>query len=119
MAKLFTSGPEGIKGDWDECWKRAGYSKNPGERNHHILTFITKEQNQPLEFDLTAYISSIDETTDYETIARKIRPILAQIAAGSVKATTGQVAALKLIVERGEGRITEKQREAKPASILV
>jgi hypothetical protein len=119
FVELFEGGPDGIRGNWVEAQRAAGYKKL---RSHDdptlwnlIMEYRKRFQAAPPEAvdeeleALSQALVEVADVDDWSVLAERARPLLAKIAAGQIKASNAQISALKMILqhapkEAGDGR---------------
>ena len=117
--ELYESGPDGVRGNWVEAQRAAGYvrirsSDDPGLWNL-IMEYRKRFQAAPPEAvdeeleALSQALVEVADADDWSVLAERAKPLLAKIASGQIKASNAQIAALKMILqhapkEAGDGR---------------
>jgi len=120
-AQLFLFGPPRFKGNWVAACLEAGFKRAPDIENHTSQMALEKARNIGLDVDpvddrLQALLDGDISWTEASDVARQV---MLSIAAGAVRASPGQVAALKEIVARAEGKIGQTKEEERPMGVLI
>ena len=131
MARHFLFGQPGIKGDWREAASAAGFTgRSPNRTSEAMqvaLNLVKKEAEQGLVDTMQRPDPDMDRMTDlvasddppWTEIAVLAKRVLARIAAGKTEANANQVAAIKEIIGRAEGRIGQKSEVETDAKSFV
>ncbi len=109
FAELYENGPDDVRGNWIAAQKAAGYKKlrspdDPALWNL-IMEYRKRFQTKPPEAvdeeleALSQALADVANVTDWRVLAELAQPVLAKIAAGKIKASTVQIAALKMILQ--------------------
>ncbi len=109
FAELYENGPDDVRGNWIAAQKAAGYKKlrspdDPALWNL-IMDYRKRFQTKPPEAvdeeleALSQALVDVAHVNDWGVLAERAQPLLAKIAAGKIKASTVQIAALKLILQ--------------------
>lgn len=146
FAELYVNHP-GMRGDWHKVAFWLGFKMPPpmddaniaaaidalGGKVPKLLASSTLAEHSEVRDPIDAeYIASEPEEArtpeDWAAMAERLKPVMAQVAATGgyvvnglpLKATAAQVAALKVIFDRAEGRVHEKaSAKAAPAGVVL
>lgn len=116
LAWLFVHGPAELRGEWEASSKAAGYVRPPRRDSKQINELIRQFES---EANMVADVLAQADALSWEELAERVRPVLAAVAAGKAYANTQQMAALKEIVQRGEGKVGTKQQDAQDVGVVV
>ena len=113
MAELYVSGPEFLKGKWEECAIAAGLSPSPPQDDPTLVMLIEKAggtppgREPPAAEDLLAELLTANEGgIPWSAMRDKLTDVMASVANGTVRATAAQVSMLKYIVEQAKDQGT-------------
>lgn len=119
MAFMYVHGPEGVRGSWDNAAKAAGYVRPPRPDSQNVWQLIKEQSGNP-DNNPIAQLLAEAEGLSWPELAERIRPIMVQIAAGKIWATSQQVTMLKEIATRGEGKAgATKEVEDRITAVVV
>jgi hypothetical protein len=112
-ARLYLYGPPEIRGKWNECARQAGFTRIPRlDSKVMVVALDESEQDSPIDSDL----AKLDEllasgNPSWPDLAAFAKRVMGKVALGLVDASPGQVASLREIVARAEGKIGQLLEE--------
>lgn len=140
MARLYLVGPEGVKGHFERAARQAGFKRLPNRDSdtvNQVVEEVTLELlNQGYELedmaawdevlspkvqsaaeavqpdeDAKALEELMAEGATWEEMAPYARKMLGKIGTGRISASAQQVASLKEIIARAEGKVGQQKEE--------
>jgi len=129
-AWLFLHGTPDVRGDWSKACKEAGFTgRSPSVGSANTLTalaivkdIVSRQAEMPEDEDMKAIAEAMQEHSDpnWLYLAPFARRVMAKIAAGKLaEATSYQVAALKEILLRAEGKAGESRKKGEDDAVGV
>ncbi len=122
-AFLFTSGPEGVRGNWNAAMLAAGYKVVPPV-DHKILRELIEaegvappDQENPQSIDLT--LPDADDEAGWVALGGEVLPLWKAIARGDIKANPSQKAVLQDIINRAYGKVGSQRDDVKDPGVVV
>ena len=122
-------GTPDVRGDWFASAHKAGFDrKSPSPGSAAALEGIAAAAelhilatDAPQDADMDAIQQAIEDGdhADWATLGPLARRVLGKAASGRIKATSQQVAALKEIITRAEGKAGERRQDAEEAVGIV
>jgi len=101
--------------DFKTIAREVGFERVPKKDSKAVLAAleqarVPQEELDPDTIKLNELLANEDDP-DWQDLNRLSKRVLAKIGTGIIKSTTGQVAALKEIIARAEGRIGAENEE--------
>jgi hypothetical protein len=140
FAELYCNGPEKIKGNWQKCEQiakvevaiddaeavaeiltRRGASLLNAEKMARGLSVAEPEPERLNDVDEILDEAPDDdaEKSQWCALAKKLEPVIEEIAEGTVKASAAQAATIRHILDRCYGRVQERESDLKPSAGVV
>lgn len=124
-ARLYLMGPEGIRSDWAEACREAGFTRVPDIEGVAVQAAFADWKREgentpsvadvpkPPDDDAVALERLLEvENPDWDELARLAKRVLVKIGTGLMgDSSSYQVTALKEIIARAEGRVGQKKED--------
>jgi hypothetical protein len=107
------------KGDWALSADVAGYAKLPEKTNVYIHKAIDGLKDKVQRVEVAEEVERTKGTLDWAEAADEISPVMLQIATGEIRASPAQQRALEHIIQRGQGKVVEKQKKIESPGVVV